>query len=343
MGETFLLATESLSMKFRTVVNPEASAFKISVDTPLLSLGSCFAETVASRLSEHHFNITTNPTGVLFNPESIAMVLGRLLDKRIFTADELFEHDGEWKSFFHHSRFSGSNKAAVLSRINDSFANARNKLAANTVLLVAFGTAFVFRNNKTGQIVANCHKIPQSQFTRERLSIEDMVGSWDPLIRNLRAEFPDLKIVLSISPVRHLRDDATENSLSKAILRCAADELCSRFDFIHYFPSFELLMDDLRDYRFYADDMIHPSTSAVDYVFNAFSESCLDERAREFAARYRSVISARHHELRSENIPAMRKFITAQIDLVNTIASDFPEVNLSDDLRLFRQMLEPIS
>ncbi len=330
-------------MKFRTEIIPAPAQFKIGIDTHLISLGSCFAETVAAKLAAHNFNIAINPTGILFNPESIAALLNRMINDQPFIDDDLFEHDGEWKSFSHHSRYSGVNKSAVLSNMNTSLINAKSKLSDNSILMITFGTAFVFRDISIGKVVANCHKVPASQFTREKLSVEDIVDRWESLIIKLKTVYPDIKMIFSISPVRHLRDDATENSLSKAILRCAVEKLKDRFDFVHYFPAFELMTDDLRDYRFYADDMVHPSTGAIEYVFEAFSKSCLDVRSQEFMERYKSIISAKHHELRSENKAAVNKFISSQIALVNSLAKDFPEVNLDDDLRLFNQMLEPMS
>ena len=326
---------------FRTVVEPARLLEPITLSTPLLSIGSCFSESIGNRLLENRFTISVNPTGVLFNPASIAAALSRVVDKKEFTENDLIHHDGEWKSLWHHSRFSGTDQGLVLSKMRASMTGAQGVLSNNSVIFVTFGTAFAFRHKDSGLIVANCYRFPADSFKRERLSIENIVSLWSPLLYRLALLYPGVRVIFSVSPVRHHRDDVTENSHSKAMLRCAIQNLVEKHPGTAYFPAYEILMDDLRDYRFYATDMAHPSEAAEEYIFSALQRSCLDERAVGFINDYARIRKARQHEIRSDLPEAVEQFAQAQISYLTTLTERYPEVDLSHDFELFNRLMEP--
>lgn len=265
-------------MKFRTEITPTPLHSPIRLGEQLLALGSCFSEHIAHKLAEAKFPIATNPTGVLFNPASIAQSLDRWSRGEEFRPEEFIHGNGLW---FHYE-LHGSLAREALSEAYDAAASAF-RLAEATLrkadrLLVTFGTAWIYELRETGQIVANCHRQPHNLFRRRRLTVEQIVELWTPL---LEGPLREKSVVMTLSPIRHLADGAAENSLSKATLRVAIDELQRRFpQQIEYFVAYELLTDDLRDYRFYSDDLTHPSAQAVNYIWEQFASTALDPAAR---------------------------------------------------------------
>ena len=220
-----------------------------------------------------------NPFGILYNPFSIADALERLMDGTLFDAPELFQHNGLWHSFAHHGSFSSASPEQTLTMINGRLETAHEALKHCRHLFITFGTAWIFRLKSTGQVVANCHKLPANEFIHERISTDAFVDRWMPLMHRLHQYNPDLQILFTVSPVRHLSDGAHENQLSKATLLLLVERLCKESN-TSYFPAYELMLDDLRDYRFYAPDMTHPSQTAIDYVWERFSDCFFDEETR---------------------------------------------------------------
>lgn len=283
-------------MEFRTQVIPGKMPFSFSYETPIVLMGSCFAENIGEKLTDHFFQVDINPFGILYNPASVASGLRILLDRRLFQASDLFAHGGAYHSFAHHSRFSASTEEECLHLINDRLTFSSATLRQAKRLVVTFGTAWVYRLKTDGSIVGNCHKLPDNLFTRTRLRVRDIVDEWRFVIDELKWMNPDLKILFTVSPVRHWKDGAHGNQLSKATLLLAVDELCSLFpDTVAYFPAYEMLMDDLRDYRFYADDMLHPSSLAIDYIWNSFCSSCLTEECRSLMKEIADIKRALDH------------------------------------------------
>ncbi len=256
-------------MKFRTEIKIEPLEHKPDYNDHLLLLGSCFADEMLRRLQQLKFHAGGNYTGPLFNPSSIAATLRRTTDTAPATADELRQSSsGEWFHFMANTLISDTDPQKVLSRYNTAADLTRQQLMKSRHLIVTFGTAWVYRLRSTGEVVTNCHRQPQSLFRRERLSAGEIVDEWSQLIGS---QLADKQILLTVSPIRHLNDGLEGNSLSKATLRVAAAELEERFDNVRYFPSFEIMNDDLRDYRFYKEDMVHPSSQAVDYIWERFA------------------------------------------------------------------------
>jgi len=280
-------------MNFRTEISVPASDFKITHDCKIAMQGSCFAENMASKFLNAGFSIDVNPFGIAYNPSSLSQNLNRLLDGKPFAADELFKGNDLYHSFSHHSRFSGSCPNEVLAKINSAMEQSLIFLRTADWLIITFGTAFVYRLQSTGEVVSNCHKLPAKLFTYQRLTIEEIVKEWNDLINRLQMLNPSLRILFTVSPIRHWKNGAHGNQLSKAILLLAVEELLRNRSQGFYFPAYELVLDDLRDYRFYAEDMLHPSSQAIDYIWEKFTETWFDDetlkKAREFEKHNKSL------------------------------------------------------
>lgn len=282
-------------MEFFTRVTIDPQPGLVDHERPVILLGSCFSDSVGQRLVARGFNALVNPCGTLYNPASIASTLMDVLYRRPYTADDLFERDGLWHSYSHHSRFSRPTADEALDSINAATMSTADALAEASVLIVTFGTSWIFRLAGEHRVVANCHRMPPSTFSREFLGATAIHGLWKKIVRELLARNPQLRIVFTVSPIRHMADTAHGNQLSKANLLLAVDRLCQDFpDNAIYFPSYEIVLDELRDYRFYAADMVHPSDVAVDYIYTRFAETFMTEatcrRAAECLRAYRSTL-----------------------------------------------------
>jgi len=262
---------------FTTKVDIQPSVHKIGYTSKIMTLGSCFSENIGSKLQNACFEVDINPYGVLFNPASIAESIRLLLDKKVFTTPDIFQHNSLWGSFMHSTLFSDSKSERCLSKINSRLTAASDYLRKTDYLLLTFGTAWIYKLTETGKTVANCHKVPSDKFLRQRLSADLIVEMYNNLILELKKTNPELKIVFTVSPVRHWKDGPTENTISKGILLQAIQEITKVHKNTTYFPAYEIVMDELRDYRFYAADMLHPSEVAVDYIFTAFSNAFFDK------------------------------------------------------------------
>jgi hypothetical protein len=283
-------------MKFRTEITADTQNFSIRHSDKIEMLGSCFTETISSKLSDKGFQVDVNPFGILYNPLSLSESLNRLMDDVRFIRDDLFHDKGIYHSFSHHSRFSGSHPEFVLETINSRLDSSSVFLRHADVLIITFGTAFVYFLRSTGKVVANCHKIPPNQFIYKRLSVEEIVSEWTNLIFRLKVVRPELKILFTVSPIRHWKEGAQGNQLSKATLLLATDELVKTHRNCLYFPSYEIMMDDLRDYRFYAEDMLHPSVQAINYIWEKFSECFFDKPTMKKISEYETIRKALEHK-----------------------------------------------
>ena len=273
-------------MEFFTPVNPATSIGLIDHEQQIMLMGSCFSDSIGNRLVAHGFNAMVNPCGTLYNPASIASTLMDIMYRRPFTADDLFEHDGLWHSYAHHSRFSRATLDETLEAVNDATVMAADALEHTSVLIITFGTSWIFRLAGEHRVVANCHRMPPATFSREFLGANAVHGLWKKIVRELLARNPRLHIIFTVSPIRHLVDTAHGNQLSKANLLIAIDRLCADFpDNALYFPSYEIMLDELRDYRFYAADMVHPSDVAADYIYTKFEETYMTPKTRQQAQK----------------------------------------------------------
>ena len=233
-------------------------------------LGSCFAENMGSKFSYYKFDVDVNPCGIIYNPLSVANVLRLIVEGKQFEKSDLRQVGGKWVSLYHHGAFSSTDPDECLRRINDRLTKATGELRTLDLLVITWGTAWVYRYTRENIVVSNCHKIPSQELERSRLSVEDIVKEYLVLIGRLREINPGLRILFTVSPIRHWKDGAHGNQLSKATLLLAIDRLREELQHVYYFPAYEIVLDELRDYRFYADDMLHMSGFTVDYIWERF-------------------------------------------------------------------------
>ena len=277
-------------MELQTIVDIPKGSFQIGHDSKIMLLGSCFADEMGEKFSQSGFTTMANPFGTLYNPASIAALLLRCISRTQYeqTSKEVFQAaDRLWHSWMHHSRFSASTAESIVSSLNDATRAAADFLQHADVLIVTLGTAIIYRLKEDGMLVANCHKQPDSLFQRERLSAYDIADQWQMVLSLLHSVNPLLKIIFTVSPIRHKRDGLHINQISKGILLQAVDEIISSAAAsadappLSYFPSYEIMLDELRDYRFYADDMIHPSPLAVQYIWQRFQDTYMSRDTQE--------------------------------------------------------------
>ena len=276
-------------MKLQTVVDIAPSKWKIGYEDKILLLGSCFSDEIGEQMAQRYLQVTSNPFGTLYNPLSIAQAL------TMTEVPELIEHEGLWHSMAHHGSFSRANKDEAEEAVHASIENMQRALQEATVIIVTFGTAWVYElveSRKTkdkSQVVGNCHKLPAEAFTRRRLSVEEIVEAWKPLLE----QYKDKHWLFTVSPIRHIKDGLHENQLSKATLLQAVEQLQTHMassapETLRYFPSYEIVLDELRDYRFYADDLVHPSSMAVNYVWERFVDTfCTPQTKNELVLQHK--------------------------------------------------------
>ena len=319
-------------MKFRTEIDIKPWQKRIEHSDSILSLGSCFATNIAQRLLERKFKVCNSPTGILFNPASIARSLELMSTCYQVSENDVFLSGEQYSSYLFHSHFSSTNKQEAIERMQQAI-NAGNKaLSSADYLIVTLGTAWVYRLKTTGEVVANCHKQPSTNFSRELLSVDEIVKALESIHDHCSAE-----LILTISPVRHIGEGMEDNSLSKALLRVAVAEFIKRHpERTTYFPSFEILIDDLRDYRFYDNDLVHPSTMAIDYVAEKFFEAALSEKAKCRIEDIDRIVRAANHRPQNPNSEQHRAFCRKQLEAIDRIS----DVDLSKEREYFEQMLQ---
>lgn len=318
-------------MAFRTTLEDPSEAFPISYADSILSMGSCFATHIAIRLFERKFNIQNNPFGILYNPISIAQNLEILASKRMFNQEDLFEHQSLWHSFAHHGAFSATSATESLDLINGALEQARAQLQQTNTLIITLGTAFVWKEKKTQQVVANCHKIPASHFTRTACTVKEIVAALYPILEAYQIENPNLRCLLSVSPVRHLRDGMVNNQRSKASLILAAHTLTKKLPNVFYFPAYEIMMDDLRDYRFYETDMLHPTEVAVDYIWSFFQNQFFSAATVEKMQAIERVLKAVNHRPLYPNSAAQQKFKAKTLEQIALLEQKYPDLSFLEE------------
>jgi GSCFA family len=312
---------------FRTLLTIPKASVELSHQDKILAIGSCFAENIAQYFQKGRFHIETNPFGILYNPVSIAQGLELLYNDAAFPAHQIVQQGELWHSFLHHGSFGQLQRETLLEMIQDKLTE--NRTFAQTVnrLILTLGTANVFEYLPTGEIVANCHKIPNTQFRKRRLSLEECVNTFVSLFEKIKIQQPDIQIIMTVSPIRHIRDGIVENQRSKATLLLAAEQLSAKFDFVHYFPAYEILMDDLRDYRFYQKDMIHPNETAIDYIWEAFSASFFREKTKTILTEVEALNKLLSHRSLFPESKEYQIFLQKQIEQTNKLKEKYHFLN----------------
>lgn len=327
-------------MELYTYIHIPRAPFRFSCTERMLLLGSCFAENIGTRLARNKFNVDINPFGTLYNPASIAAALRRLLHPERFTAGDLLQHEGVYHSFSHHSRFSSTSETECLRNINDRLEASTNEFRKTTYLVVTLGTAYVYRLKSSGEVVANCHKLPEKMFDRSMLTVGKIIAEWKELLLSLWEQNPDLKILFTVSPIRHWKDGAHGNQLSKATLLLSVDELQAAYpERIAYFPAYEIMMDELRDYRFYATDMLHPSELAIDYIWQRFTENFLSDETKGILKEWAEIQKAINHRPFQPESDAYKRFISQTLLKMERINEKFPSFDLTKEMEIIKSKL----
>lgn len=318
-------------MKFRTEITIAPWSEQIGYNDKIVCLGSCFASNIAGKLRESKFNVTDNPAGILFNPKSIARSVAMMRNGARVTEEDIFERNGRYVSYLFHSSISGATPEEALNAMNNALNNGRRSLEEATLIIITLGSAYVWRDS-SGEVVANCHKMSAKNFSNELLTTEQVTDSLREIIDSTKA-----KILFTISPVRHLNDGLEGNSLSKAILRVATNNIISQYpNRASYFPAYELVIDDLRDYRFYAEDMLHPSAQAVEYVTCKFFEAALSDDAKKRQNKVFDIVQARAHRPLNPHSEAYRNFCQTQLKNI----AELRDIDFSEEKEYFEQMLQ---
>lgn len=310
---------------------------KINYAHKFLFVGSCFTENIGEIMQLHKFNVKINPNGVLYNPASMAVALRSYIDNKTIEENELFYANECWNSREHHSRFSNTDKQTCLTTINNSISSAHDFIKQTDWLFITFGSAFVYKRNDTGELVGNCHKVPQKEFTKYMLTVDEIVADYKILIQQLKALNTNLKIIFTISPVRHIREGIIENNRSKARLIEAVHELVQQNDNSFYFPAYELVIDDLRDYRFYNSDLVHPNEQAISYVFEKLMSTIFDDKTKELFEKIKDIVTAKQHRPFNSTTDAYLKFKTAYMERCSQLQKDNPILDLKDEIAWFEK------
>lgn len=314
-------------MQFRTKISIPKSDNSIDYNSKIVSLGSCFAVNMAEKLDYFKFQNTCNPFGILFHPLAIEKLVDFAVSGKQFTAEDVFFHNERWHCFDVHSDLSNSSKEELIANLNAILQTTKQQLQAASHIIVTYGTAWVYRNLESNAIVANCHKVPQKQFGKEILSVETIENSIENKIALIEKVNPKAKIVFTVSPVRHLKDGFVENQVSKAHLITAIHSTHNSQPTTHgYFPSYEIMMDELRDYRFYAEDMIHPNQVAIDYIWQRFSEISISEESHSIIKEVDTIQKGLAHRPFNPNSESHQQFLSKLQDKMVKIQKQFPHI-----------------
>jgi hypothetical protein len=314
---------------FRTTLAVPNYDFHLTYEDQIALLGSCFAENIGTKLQAASLPTLVNPFGIVYNPISLAQHVSRVLNTEKVTEDTFFFDGSLWRSHLHHSQFANDDLQQLENDVRAADGQLKHFLDCGKCLFLTFGSAYVYHHIEWDGIVANCHKLPAKVFKKRRLSVSEITTIYEPLLQQLREQQPELHVVFSVSPVRHIRDGLLNNQRSKAVLLLAVEQLCEQFSFAHYFPAYEWLLDDLRDYRFYDQDLIHPSEMAVDYIWSQFQNAFFNEQTKAIHQRIGQLQKALAHRPFQSESTAHQQFLKKQLDKVLQLHKEFSFLDLS--------------
>ncbi len=320
-------------MILRTQIEIKPFESQIDYSSRVFAIGSCFAQRIGASLEAAKFQTLVNPFGALFNPISIAQSVERIASNRRVTMEEIKCGAGGLFHYDFHSQLNRNGREETVESINSAVESAHHWLEGADWVVITLGTAWVYELRESGAVVANCHKQHPNLFERRRLSVEEVVGSLGEVIERYLG---GKRVIITLSPIRHIADGLAENSLSKATLRVAIDELVSRFENVDYFPSYEVMVDDLRDYRFYDRDMVHPSPLGVEYIWDLFCGAAISEEARKRMQSVERIVRAANHRPRSVDSPQYKLFCEQQLRAIE----EFAELDFSCERRFFESQLK---
>lgn len=329
-------------MDFQTKVEQHAGLPFVTHTGQIFLIGSCFAETMGMQLVESKFKVDVNPFGILYNPSSISTALGEILKGKVYQENDLFAYKDSWHSLKHHGSFSAATPGDALRGINARLRQAHQTIYQLDWLMLTFGTAYVYEHKETGKVVSNCHKLPESTFIRRILSVDEIVNEYASLIASMIAGNSDLKILFTVSPIRHIRDGMHANQLSKSTLLLAIDRLQQLFpERVFYFPSYEIILDELRDYRFYADDMLHPSPLAIRYLWERFSETFFSPETKQVIIAVKDIRRDLAHKPFHPESEAYQRFLGQIVLKIERLIGKYPYLDFQKETELCHMRLNP--
>ncbi len=312
-------------MNLQTQIPLLPEAPQIEYASKIVLMGSCFTENMGGKLDYFQFQNVQNPFGVIFNPVSLGLLIERAVQEIPFSEKDLFEQQGLWQSFEAHSSLAGSIAEEVLENLNAQRVALKKGLVEATHIILTLGTSWVYRFKKTGAIVANCHKVPQQEFTKELLSVADIQSSLEALFSEIKKVNPSATLIFTVSPVRHLKDGFVENTQSKAHLITAIHGLQG----IKYFPAYELMMDELRDYRFYGEDMLHPNATAIEYIWEKFRQVWIDPASEKLQKEIDSIQKGLRHQPFQPDSEAHQQFQKSLQQKIEVLRKELPWIRFN--------------
>ncbi|SIT92753.1 GSCFA domain-containing protein [Pontibacter indicus] len=323
---------------FRTELHIPASGLDLGLSSGVLTMGSCFAEVIGRRLQKNKAKVVVNPFGTIFNPLSVSKLLRASISGPHSIADNLVQHQGIWYAYDLHSSLSSPSRDTLLLQIEERLALTRHTLQQASLLIITLGTAVGYRLQHSGEVVANCHKLPARQFSRELLPFGTLLTDMQQTLETLWQFNPALQVMLTVSPVRHIKETIEVNSVSKSILRLLCHEIMVSNKQAHYFPAFELMMDDLRDYRFYGRDMVHPTEVAEDYIWDKFANAYLSEHFRSFLKAWEKMRRAIAHRPFHPESEAHQTFLTATLQQLLELSARY-KLDVTEEENALKQQL----
>ncbi len=314
--------------------------FEINYESKLLFIGSCFAESIGMKVQNLKFQTIINPFGILYNPLSIANGLNMLMGNIQVDENKIFKQNELWKNLDFHSRFSSSSKEDTIKMMNETLEQGANALRSIDFLFITFGTSWVYEWKESGQVVANCHKFPSKNFNRRKIHISEITKTYSELIKRLTKINPKLKIIFTVSPIRHWKDGAHGNQLSKSTLLLAISEIINtKLTNCYYFPSYEIVLDELRDYRFYSDDLLHLNNITIEHIWQKANKSMFSENCQLTINQILKLNAAINHCPNNTKSEEYRKFASANIKLIENIEKQNQMINLAPEKKHFENNL----
>lgn len=321
---------------FRTEVQLTPAKTKITLADNLFTIGSCFSDTIGTKLTQHKFNVLVNPFGTNYNPYSIHKSLAYTIHNQPPSPHTYIESQGVIHNYDFHTSFSELQQRGIEKKITDAIGTAHYHVKNTHYILLTYGTAWVFERIDTGEIVANCHKVPAHHFKKSLLSQKKIIDSFDSLYKELKVFNPNCKIIATVSPVRHLKETLSLNSVSKAVLRVACQTIIETYADVYYFPAFEIMMDDLRDYRFYKPDMLHPSEEAEEYIWNKFASCYFDKDTQQFIKQWSHIRTALSHKPFHPQTQAHQNFLRSTLQELQALRAT---VNVDAEIKFIESQL----
>lgn len=324
-----------MNISFSTKVNIQTLNARVGYGEKGVALGSCFANNIGGKLSEGKFDFLINPVGITYNPASLSALINRALEGKPYSSGDFFEHEGLWKSYDFHSDMAHESLDDTCQRINEAMKHLREYLMSSKTIIITLGTSWIYNLVDTGKVVTNCHKQAASNFKRQRLSVSEMEQHLWSALDALFAVNPNVNILMTVSPIRHLKDGAAENQVSKASLLLATNQLCDRFQNVEYFPAYEIMIDELRDYRFYADDMIHPSSLAIEIIWQKFLDTVASDKTRNLYNDVMRIVAAAKHIPRSCNSLDYKKFKAKSLSRISELEEECKSLDFGEEKKYF--------